>query len=227
MAGAIWHRWSQTPATWGRWATYVAIYVEVVSTNLVPPAARGRPVATTHAAIEHAAFQLFARKGFASTTLQEIATEVGVGRRTLFRYYASKNDIPWGQFASTLTTFRAALEDADPDRPVWEAVHQGVLQFNTFPAAAQPTHRERMRLLLTTPELQAHAVHQHAAWRGVIESFVADRLGCDPAGTLPRMAGHVSLALALTAYDGWLRDPAADLLTELDRAMRELRSYLR
>src|SRR5262245_3567476 len=59
----------------------------------------GRPVVTSHAAIEEAAFRLFGERGFEGTTLDAIAREVGIGRRTLFRYFASKNDIPWGQFA--------------------------------------------------------------------------------------------------------------------------------
>src|SRR3546814_15016183 len=62
----------------------------------------GRPEATSHAEIEQVAFRLFAEHGFDGTTLSAIAEGVGVGRRTLFRYYASKNDIPWGQFDRTL-----------------------------------------------------------------------------------------------------------------------------
>lgn len=54
----------------------------------------GRPEATSHAAIEEAAFALFAERGFEATTIDDIARAVGVSRRTLFRYYPSKNDIP-------------------------------------------------------------------------------------------------------------------------------------
>ena len=70
----------------------------------------GRPEATSHADIEAAAFGLFAKHGFEHTTLDMIAAEVGVSRRTLFGYYASKNDIPWGQFDRSLERFHAVLE---------------------------------------------------------------------------------------------------------------------
>jgi TetR/AcrR family transcriptional regulator, regulator of mycofactocin system len=188
--------------------------------------ARGRPGATSHGAIEAAAFRLFAERGFAGTTLDDIAREVGVGRRTLFRYFPSKNDIPWGQFEATLDGFRATLDAMPEELPVHEAVHRGVLAFNRFPAAAHPTHLDRMRLILTTPELQAHSVHQYAEWRAVIAAYVARRLDLDPDDLLPQTVGQVSLALAETAYDAWLRDPDADLVDLLDEAMGQLRAYL-
>ena len=50
--------------------------------------------------------------------------------------------------------------------------------------------------------------------------------GSQPDDLLPRMVGHVSLALALTAYEVWLDDEGADLLAVLDDGMRELVRYL-
>ncbi|MEQ6900418.1 mycofactocin system transcriptional regulator [Nocardioides sp. YIM 152588] len=191
-----------------------------------PASPRGRPEATSHTAIEQAAFRLFARRGFSATTLEEIAAEVGVGKRTLFRYYPSKNDIPWGQFQRTLDDLRATLAAMPADLPVHEAVHRAVLEFNRFPPDAEPGHRDRMRLILTTPELQAHSVHQYAAWRGVIAEFVARRRGCAPTDVAARLAGHVSLALAITAYEVWLDDEAADLAEVLGRTLGELERYL-
>src|SRR3954471_2246849 len=116
---------------------------------------RGRPVVTSHVQIEAAAFALFAQHGFEAVTMADIATEVGVGRRTLFRYFESKNDIPWGQFDRTLDGFRTILADMPQDLPLHEAVHRGVQRFNDFPADAEPDHRDRMRLILETPALQA------------------------------------------------------------------------
>ena len=190
-------------------------------------ALKGRPVATSHAEIEQAAFRLFARHGFEGTTLEAIAREVGVGRRTLFRYYSSKNDIPWGQFERTLEEFRRMLAEIPDDVPVHEAVQRGVLRFNEFPQGARPSHRDRMRLILTTPELQAHSVLRYADWRQVICEYVAGRLGVSPADLLPQTVGQVSLGLTLAAYGIWLGDESADLGQTLDQAMAGLREFLR
>jgi mycofactocin system transcriptional regulator len=190
----------------------------------------GRPEATSHAAIEQAAFRLFARHGFDATTLDAIAAEVGVGRRTLFRYYSSKNDIPWGQFDRTLDGFREILASMPPDLPVHEAVHRGVLAFNDFPDDAQPPHRQRMGLILQTPTLQAHSVLRYAEWRAVIAEYVAGRLGLEPDDLVPRTVGQVSLAIALSAYEQWLATPGDDsadsLAALLDAAMTGLVQHL-
>ena len=199
----------------------------MVERPAVRSAALGRPEATTHAAIEQAAFRLFGRHGFDRTTLDMIAAEVGVGRRTLFRYYASKNDIPWGRFDLTLAGFREVLAAMPPELPVSEAVHRAVLAFNDFPTGSRPTHRERMQLILGTPELQAHSVLRYAEWRQVIADHVAARHGVGADTLLPRVVSQVSLALALSAYDAWLADPDGDLQALLDHAMCLLRTHLR
>ncbi|AXT84268.1 mycofactocin system transcriptional regulator [Aeromicrobium sp. A1-2] len=186
----------------------------------------GRPVATTHAEIEQAAFRLFDERGFEKTTLDALAAEVGVGRRTLFRYYNSKNDIPWGEFGASLDAFRGILASMPLDIPLWEAIHRGVLAFNDFDADTTRLHRQRMALILTTPALQAHSVHQYAEWRRVISDYVAARLDLAPDDMLPRVVGHVSLALAISAYEQWLADETAPLLGLVDRAMGGLRQYL-
>jgi TetR/AcrR family transcriptional regulator, regulator of mycofactocin system len=186
----------------------------------------GRPEVTSHAAIEQAAFRLFAERGFDATTLDAIATQVGVGRRTLFRYYASKNDIPWGQFDRTLDGFREILAAMPEDLPLHVAVHRGVLAFNEFPEDAEPPHRERMRLILETPTLQAHSVLRYSEWRAVIAEYVAARLGLEPDDLVPRTVGQVSLALALTAYELWLESPGTSLPELLDAAMGALVRHL-
>ena len=171
----------------------------------------GRPAATTHDAIADAAFALFAERGFTNVTLDDIARAVGVGRRTLFRYYASKNDIPWGRFDESLVDFRASLAETPRGMPLAEAIRDAVVQFNFLDPHAVEQHRLRMGLILTTPELQAHSVHRYAAWRRVVAEFVAERLGGAPGDLLPQSFAQVSLALAVTAYEHWLVDHDAEL----------------
>jgi mycofactocin system transcriptional regulator len=176
--------------------------------------------------IEQTAFRLFAERGFEDTTLDAIAQAVGVSRRTLFNYFPSKNDIPWGQFQDTLDQFRRVLREQPEQLPIWEAVHRAVRDFNDFPADAQPPHIERMRLILHTPALQSHSVLRYAEWRRVIEKYVGQRLGTSRHDPLPTLVGHVSLALAQSAYHEWLADPTQSLPDLVSEEMTRLRDYL-
>jgi mycofactocin system transcriptional regulator len=195
--------------------------------NSTANARPGRPPATDHDAIERAAFALFAERGFEATTIDDIATAAGIGRRTLFRYYPSKNDIPWGQFDESLVRLRAHLEAMPPDVPVYRAVHEAVLAFNRLAPAAIPQHRQRMQLLLTTPALQAHSVLRYAQWRSTIAEFVAARLGLAASDLLPRTIGQVTLAISLSAYEHWLQQDEQPLEDLLDRALSGVVDYFR
>jgi mycofactocin system transcriptional regulator len=186
----------------------------------------GRPPATDHGAIEAVAFRLFAERGFDATSLDDIAGAVGVGRRTLFRYYKSKNDIPWGQFDASLVHLARYLDEMPLDIPVHEAVQRAVIEFNRLDPEAVASHRQRMYLILTTPALQAHSVLRYQQWRAVITKFVARRLGLEPGDLLPRTAGQVTLALALSAYEQWLTDAESSLDALLAATLSALKSYL-
>lgn len=196
------------------------------SGTMSPTARPGRRPATDHAAIEAAAFALFARQGFEATSLEQIADAVGVGRRTLFRYYPSKNDIAWGEFDRNLEQLRADLAATDPAAPLAETVHAAVVAFNAYDEAVEVAHRIRMELILHTPALQAHSALRYAAWREVIAEHVAGRLGLEPTDAVPRLAGHLSLALAVSSYEEWLARPGSSLTEILAEALDTLRGYL-
>jgi mycofactocin system transcriptional regulator len=187
---------------------------------------RGRPPVTDHASIEAAAFTLFTDRGFDATSIDDIAAAVGVGRRTLFRYYPSKNDIAWGQFDESLRHFAHCLDSMPEDIPLCEAVQRAVIEFNRLDPAAVDQHRQRMHLILSTPALQAHSVLRYEQWRVVIAIYVARRLELSPDDLLPRTIGQVSLALALSAYDHWLDNEGESLENLLEAAFVALRSYV-
>jgi mycofactocin system transcriptional regulator len=154
---------------------------------------------------------LFEEHGFEETTMDDIARAVGVGRRTLFRYYPSKNDILWGQFDDGLRGFADMFRRTPTDIPITDAIREAVIAFNRLDEAAVTQHRQRMRLLLGTPALLAHSELRYAAWRDVVADFVGERLGVPADALLPRLAGRVALAAALAAYEEWLGDDTRSL----------------
>jgi mycofactocin system transcriptional regulator len=181
--------------------------------------AAGRPRATTAAELSHVALQLFLDRGFDETTIDDVAAAAGVGRRTVFRYFSSKNDLPWGDFDRELTRMRRFLAATPADVPVFTAVRDAVIDFNAFPSAEVPFHRERMRLIMEVPALVAHSTLRYAAWRDVVARFVAVRTGQAPSDFEPQVYSWSVLAACLAAYEQWLACDDADLLVLLDQAM--------
>ena len=202
----------------GRRMSARAWYVAPVTTGR----AIGRPTATSRAAIEEKSFALFEERGFEATTLDDIAVAVGVGRRTLFRYYASKNDIVWGQFDESLHGFADYLAAIPSQTPLPQAIRDAVVAFNSFDDPTLEQHRRRMHLILDTPALVAHSELRYAEWRAVLADYVAGRLGLQPDDLVPMLAGRMAMAVTLSAYARWLADENADLVELLRQAAEAL-----
>jgi TetR/AcrR family transcriptional regulator, regulator of mycofactocin system len=195
----------------------------------MPPAAApaaagrvGRKRVTSRAELEHVAFELFERNGFERTTIDDIARAAGIGRRTFFRYFPSKNDVAWGSFDEELERMRAHLKAFPPRIPLMDAIRVAVVDFNRVPPEQVPWHRRRMKLILGTPALQAHSTLRYASWRQVIAEFAGQRLGQRPDALAPRTIAYVALGVALAAYEQWLQAEDADLGDLLGTAMLQL-----
>jgi TetR/AcrR family transcriptional regulator, regulator of mycofactocin system len=192
---------------------------------LAATAARGHPGrkrVTSRAELEQTAFALFAERGFEQTTVDEIAAAAGIGRRTFFRYFPSKNDVPWGAFESELDRMRVRLKACPPEVPLMDAIRLALIDFNRVAPAQVPLHRRRMELILGVPTLFAHSTLRFTAWRQVVAEFVAERTGRRPDDLAPQAVAHAVLGVAVAAYEHWLNDVSADLGALLDDGIRQL-----
>lgn len=179
---------------------------------------RGRPPSTTHERVARVALELFAARGFDATTMEDIATAVGVHRRSLFRYFASKNDIVWGDFDRVLGRLRDLLAEADEREPLMAALGRAVVASNHYAPAQLPELRIRMTLITTVPSLQAHSMLRYAAWRAVVARFAATRLGVEEDALVPQAVGYAALGASTAAFAHWVAHPGADLEALLEEA---------
>jgi len=185
---------------------------------MLPQSRVGRRRSTTPHHITDVAIDLFAERGFAEVSVHDVAQAAGIARRTLFRYYASKSAIPWGDFDTHLAHLRDLLDTVDERVPLGEALRAALLAFNTFDESETARHRQRMRVILKTEELQAYSMTMYAGWREVIAGFVAGRLGAKATDLVPQTVAWTMLGVALSAYEHWLGDESVPLPTALGNA---------
>ncbi|MDT5065176.1 MAG: TetR/AcrR family transcriptional regulator, regulator of mycofactocin system [Mycobacterium sp.] len=171
----------------------------------------GRRRSTTQDHITDVALDLFASRGFDEVSVDDVANAAGIARRTLFRYYSSKNAIPWGDFDAYLDHMRDLLDAMPRDVAVSVALRSALLAFNSFDETETTIHRKRMRIILETAALQAYSMTMYAGWRGVVAAFVARRIGAKAEDLVPQTVAWTMLGVALSAYGHWLADESQSL----------------
>jgi TetR/AcrR family transcriptional regulator, regulator of mycofactocin system len=178
----------------------------------------GRRRSTTWDHISNVAIDLFAARGFDEVSVDDVAEASGIARRTLFRYYPSKNALPWGDFGAHLDHMRELLNSLEPDVPVGQALRTALLAFNSFDEQETARHRQRMRVILGTAALQAYSMTMYAGWRAVVAEFVAQRLDAKAEDLVPQTVAWTMLGVALSAYEHWLDDETVSLAQALGDA---------
>jgi TetR/AcrR family transcriptional regulator, regulator of mycofactocin system len=173
---------------------------------------------TSVAAIEKAALELIAEQGFDAITVEGIAAAAGISRRTFFRYFSSKNDLPFGDYGSLLVSLEEWLVSEPVDRPMFDVIADAVMRFNRVHSDGGVAHRERMRLIMRTPSLRANAALHQDDWVAVLTRYAARRLETSPDALVPQLIAQVSLGAANTAYEQWLNDESSDLESLVNEA---------
>jgi mycofactocin system transcriptional regulator len=180
----------------------------------------------TRARIEQAALDLFTAQGFEHVTIDEIADAAAISRRTFFRYVSAKADAVWGDFDAHVLRLEALLAGASVggggDPSVLASICAAYVEVNDFPETDLPMLRQRMRLILDEPALQAHSQVRYAAVDRVVAAHVARRLGIRPEALVPRLVATSTRAAATTAFEVWLADGRITLAAALHQAFDEL-----
>jgi AcrR family transcriptional regulator len=82
----------------------------------------------THEALIEAAGRLFQERGYESTTVRDIAAAAGVGERTFFRYFPSKESLVLQQVRDLVPLLAAEIRDRPAAEPPLAALRNAVLE---------------------------------------------------------------------------------------------------
>lgn len=184
--------------------------------------------ATVRAQIAQRAMELFLAQGFEETTVEQIAAQVGMSARSVFRYFATKEDMVVGSMQESGAVLAGALAGRPAGEGPWEALRGAMDVLLTAIAQDREGALARSRMYASTPSLRAARQQKHARWRELLEPHVLARLPEDPAADRELRAAAITTAvlgcfdIALTRWsdEGGTGD-AGELLDAAIRAVRE------
>jgi AcrR family transcriptional regulator len=174
-----------------------------------------------------AAFQLFLERGYEQTTVDEIVALAGVGRRSFFRYFPSKEDVVFPDHERCLAEMNDFLgdgngegADGDTDDPVARVCDAARVVLRMY--AENPTFSvQRYRLTKKVPGLRTYELSVVWRYERALAEYLRGRFAGRRDGTL--RADVIAAAVVAAHNNGlrsWLRSAGqSDATAEVDHAL--------
>ncbi|QTI70447.1 TetR/AcrR family transcriptional regulator [Gordonia polyisoprenivorans] len=179
-----------------------------------------------------ASIRLFSEYGYESTTVDQIAADAGVSRRTLFRQFRSKEDMIFADHEALIAQVAERLgadefapdEAADGPDPWTDVCDAAEIVFTHFLATRDLAVR-RLHVVTRVPALRDRELVTTYRYQRVFEEFLRRRL---PDESPERI---VAFAAAVTSVHNYLlrsmiRGDADATVTTLRRELRRIRLAL-
>jgi AcrR family transcriptional regulator len=164
------------------------------------PGLRERKKEQTRRLIAETARRLFAERGFDAVTVGEVARAADVSEKTVFNYFATKEDL----FYSGMEAFEDRLLGAVRDRAPGETVLAAFRRFLLQPrgvfaledgAEADAQLRTVTRVITESPALLARERHVLARYTEALAELLAEETSVDRDDLEPRAAAHALIGV--------------------------------
>ncbi|MEV6030529.1 TetR family transcriptional regulator [Nonomuraea sp. NPDC052116] len=188
------------------------------------PGLRERKKAKTRALIQKEALRLFQEQGYAATTVEQIAEAAEVAPSTVFRYFATKEDLvlvdQFPPFMQALQSVPAHLKPV----PAIRAAMRVMLAGQTAEEFAESMEREK--LMFTVPELWAASLDNISGVVRTMHEQLAARTGRPADDPELRNVTGAIVGVLMAVWLDLVKDPALDASVELDKALAHLEAGL-
>ena len=187
-------------------------------TRTATPAATKPPMRD---ALVAAAFQLFIENGFEQTTVDDIVALAGVGRRSFFRYFPSKEDVVFPDHERCLADMTEYLDaSADADDPVVRVCDAARLVLRMY-AESPAFSVQRYQLTKKVPALRTYELSVVWRYERTLAAYLRGRYADLPDGSVRAdVVAAAVVAAHNNALRSWLRGGGSDDASALtDRAL--------
>ncbi len=180
----------------------------------------------THRAIRRTAMRLFHERGFDDVTTSEIADASGVSAATLFNYFATKEDLFFGQVEELEQALAELVRSCEPGQSILQALQGHVVyeltagRAYTRPSDVTPFHQ----LVMSSARLQTKEAEIYQRREKVLTEALTQALGVERDPLIARMAAGQYIA-AERVIAAELRDRLVSG-TPTKQAFRELQPFI-
>lgn len=179
--------------------------------------------------LRSSALKLFSERGYAQTSVDDVAAAAGVSRTTFFRYFPSKEDVVFADPEEMALTFhRLLLERPRTENPL-ESFEQALIALSTAVEHDPEVVKGALALwdlLQKNPDLRARQAENRDAQALRVAQVLAERDGLEDALPDHHLAAAIGFEIAQAVNVEWVASrgqvSASGLLRKYFLTLRQL-----
>ncbi|MEY2446463.1 MAG: hypothetical protein QOE00_3043 [Ilumatobacteraceae bacterium] len=188
---------------------------------------RQRKKDSSRRAIEDAAWELFAEKGYEETSINDIAERADVAPRTFFRYFPTKEAVMYPQFDELLQSVRDEFRRRPADEPVITSLFRSFEVLSGSLEGEASRSRQRMAMMKQRGEHPPGTEYFRSRLAEATSELVLEREGDSEEGRMrARLASGVVSLLIDTTHNCWIEAGARESLHDVGERCRGVMSDL-
>ena len=181
------------------------------------PNARGR--------LTEAAMALFGERGYANTTVGDIAARAGLTERTFFNHFTDKREVLFAGSEHFVKQIVDAVRAAPKSTPPLDAVIAAYESTNDSFEERRPFARKRSALIAAHPELQERELIKMMSLSAAVADALKQR-GTSPSAAI--LSAETGAAIFRVGFEQWTHDSKNRSLTfHIRAARRQLEGVVR
>jgi AcrR family transcriptional regulator len=167
--------------------------------------------------LTEAAMALFAERGYAKTTVEDIAARAGLTERTFFNHFSDKREVLFAGSDQFVKQIVDVVRAAPKSRSPLDAVCSAYESTNDFFEQRRPFARKRSALIAAHPELQERELIKMMSLAAEVTAVLKQRGTSASAASL---AAETGAAILRVGFEQWIQDPKDRSLSFHLRAAR-------